>query len=69
MIVLVGLSHRTSPLPVRESLAFAKERLAEALRRMRQEAGVAEAMILSTCNRVELYGRGEEAEDAGSRLE
>jgi glutamyl-tRNA reductase len=69
VIVLVGLSHRTSPLPVRESLAFAKERLAEALRRMREEAGVAEAMILSTCNRVELYGRGEEAEDAGSRLE
>ena len=69
MIILVGLSHRTSPLPVRESLAFAKERLAEALTRMRQEAGVAEAMILSTCNRVELYARDDEAADGGSRLE
>ena len=69
MIVLVGLSHRTSPLPVRESLAFAKERLVEALQRMRQEAGVSEAMILSTCNRVELYGRSDESEGGGSRLE
>jgi len=68
VIVLVGLSHRTSPLPVRESLAFAKDRLAEALRRMKEEAGVAEAMILSTCNRVELYGRSEE-EEGGGRLE
>ena len=69
MIVLVGLSHRTSPLPVRESLAFAKERLAEALQRMRQEAAVSEAMILSTCNRVELYGRSDETTGAGARLE
>jgi len=68
VIILVGLSHRTSPLPVRESLAFAKDRLADALKRMRQEAGVAEAMILSTCNRVELYGRSDEAE-GGARLE
>jgi glutamyl-tRNA reductase len=69
VIVLVGLSHRTSPLPVRESLAFTKDRLSEALRRMRQEAGVSEAMILSTCNRVELYGRSDGAVAIGSRLE
>ena len=69
MIVVVGLSHRTSPLPVRESLAFAKDRLAEALRRMKEEGGVAEAMILSTCNRVELYGRSVEEERGEGRLE
>jgi len=69
VIVLVGLSHRTSPLPVRESLAFAKERLAEALQRMRQEAAVSEAMILSTCNRVELYARSDETTGSGTRLE
>jgi glutamyl-tRNA reductase len=68
VIVLVGISHRTSPLPVRESLAFAKDRLTDALRRMKEEGGVAEAMILSTCNRVELYGRSEE-EESGGRLE
>jgi glutamyl-tRNA reductase len=69
VIILVGLSHRTSPLPVRESLAFTRERLAEALQRIRTEAGVSEAMILSTCNRVELYGRGEESDDVVGRLQ
>ena len=69
VIVVVGLSHRTSPLPVRESMAFVKDRLADALRQMREQAGLAEAMILSTCNRVELYGRGAEGEEASGRLE
>ena len=59
MIAVVGVSHKTAPLEVREALAFPKERLAEVLRRLRDEAGVAEAMILSTCNRVELYARGD----------
>jgi glutamyl-tRNA reductase len=57
MIVVVGLNHETAPLAVREALAFPKERLAEALSRAREEAGLGEAMILSTCNRVEVYGR------------
>jgi glutamyl-tRNA reductase len=61
VIVIAGVSHRTAPLEVRESLAFARERLPEALRRMRSEAAAAESMILSTCNRVELYGRSVEA--------
>jgi glutamyl-tRNA reductase len=57
MILVVGLSHKTAPLAVRESLAFARERVPEALARLRDDAGLAEAMILSTCNRVEIYGR------------
>jgi glutamyl-tRNA reductase len=69
VIVVVGLSHRTSPLPVRESMAFVKDRLPDALRQMREQADLAEAMILSTCNRVELYGRGAEGEEASGRLE
>jgi glutamyl-tRNA reductase len=59
VIAVVGVSHRTAPLPVRESLAFPKERLAEVLRSLREVAGIAEAMVLSTCNRVELYARGD----------
>ena len=61
MIVVVGLSHKTAPLEVREALAFAKEGLVEALGRLRAEAGLAEAMVLSTCNRVEIYGRANES--------
>jgi glutamyl-tRNA reductase len=60
VIVVVGLSHRTAPLTVRERLAVPKERVAEALRRFREEAGLREAMLLSTCNRVEVYGCAEE---------
>ncbi|HEX9185765.1 MAG TPA: glutamyl-tRNA reductase, partial [Vicinamibacteria bacterium] len=60
MIVVVGLNHETAPVGVREALAFPKERLEEALARVREEAGLGEAVILSTCNRVEVYGRAAE---------
>ncbi|HXK09405.1 MAG TPA: glutamyl-tRNA reductase [Vicinamibacteria bacterium] len=60
MILVVGLNHETAPVAVREALAFPKERLAEALARVREDAGLGEAMILSTCNRVEVYGRSGE---------
>src|SRR5919106_3410819 len=68
MVVIVGLSHLTSPLAIREAMAFPRERLAEALRRLRAEAGLSEAMILSTCNRVELYGQADDDEGATDRL-
>ena len=70
MIVVVGLSHHTAPLALREALAFPREALEAALRRLREEAGLAEAMILSTCNRVEVYARGGEApaEEAVARF-
>jgi len=61
VIVVVGLNHETAPVAVREALAFPKERLGEALARVRQEAGLGEAVILSTCNRVEVYGRAAES--------
>ncbi len=61
MILVVGLNHETAPVAVREALAFPKEGLPEALARVREEAGLGEAVILSTCNRVEIYGRSTEA--------
>ncbi len=65
MIVVVGLNHETAPVAVREALAFPKETLPEALARVREETGLGEAVILSTCNRVEVYGRStEESKDA-----
>jgi glutamyl-tRNA reductase len=57
VIVLVGLNHDTAPVAVREALAFPGENLAEALAQLRSQTGLGEAMILSTCNRVEVYGR------------
>ncbi len=57
MIVVVGLSHRTAPIALRETMAFAREGLAEKLLSLRDTTGLDEVMILSTCNRVELYAR------------
>jgi glutamyl-tRNA reductase len=58
---IVGLSHKTAPIEVRERLAFAGDTLAEALRRLVAVPGVGEAMIVSTCNRVEVYAGIEDA--------
>lgn len=52
---IVGLSHKTAPIEVRERVAFAAETLAPSLQRVAALPGVGEAMIVSTCNRVELY--------------
>ena len=54
-IVAVGLNHRTAPVELRERLAVAEARLPEALARLKRWPGIAEGIILSTCNRVELY--------------
>ncbi len=55
MIVVVGLSHKGTPIDVRERLAMGKEELCEAMHRMRKSDEIGEVAILSTCNRVEVY--------------
>lgn len=54
-LVAVGLNHRTAPLALRETLAFSPEQAAAALGALRGRFPDGEAVILSTCNRVELY--------------
>jgi glutamyl-tRNA reductase len=53
-LLVTGVSHKTAPVEVREGLAFREEALAEALTDLRSRDGVEEALILSTCNRVEI---------------
>src|SRR5258706_3177100 len=55
---ILGMNHRTAPVALREKVAFSEERLLAALHTLRQEAGVAEVVILSTCNRTEVYWAG-----------
>ena len=52
-LVLVGVNHTTAPVEVRERLAIPLARLADATRALAHQPGVREALILSTCNRVE----------------
>lgn len=66
-LYLLGLSHKTAPVEVREKLALSPERLPQALQFLRRVAGMQEAAILSTCNRAEIYAVGDAA--AGARLE
>ncbi|MBW2403020.1 MAG: glutamyl-tRNA reductase [Deltaproteobacteria bacterium] len=53
--VVVGLSHRTAPVEVRERLAVAPNRLEQELREIAANGRLDEALLISTCNRVELY--------------
>ena len=55
---ILGINHKTAPVALREKVAFSEDRLVAALRLLRQEMGVAEAVILSTCNRTEVYWSG-----------
>ncbi len=52
-LALAGINHHTAPVQVREKLAFRPEEIPDALSRMRAQ-GATEALILSTCNRVEM---------------
>jgi glutamyl-tRNA reductase len=54
-ILVIGLNHRTAPVVVRERLAFAEARVPAALQTLRETGVADEAVILSTCNRVEIY--------------
>ena len=56
---VLGLNHKTAPLALREKVAFNEDRLAAALRALRHELGVSEVVILSTCNRTEVYWSGD----------
>jgi|MudIll2142460700_1097286.scaffolds.fasta_scaffold12007_2 glutamyl-tRNA reductase len=61
-IVVVGLSHKTAPVEIREKLAVPESRMGEALTRLCSYQGVREGMLLSTCNRVEVYAVVDEIE-------
>jgi glutamyl-tRNA reductase len=54
-VVVIGLSHRTSPVELRERFAFAEEKIPDALKALRESSLATEAVIVSTCNRVEIY--------------
>ncbi len=54
-VIAVGVSHRTAALDVRERLTFRPSELGPALERLRRSSGAGEAVMLSTCNRTEVY--------------
>jgi glutamyl-tRNA reductase len=63
-IVLLGTSHRTAPVELRERFALAESALPQILQRLRATTGADEVVILSTCNRVEIYAAAQDGADA-----
>ncbi|MDH7499073.1 MAG: glutamyl-tRNA reductase [candidate division NC10 bacterium] len=55
-LLVIGINHKTAPLQLRERLSFSREGCERFLEALRELPDLEEAMVLSTCNRVELYG-------------
>lgn len=68
-LVLIGLSHKTAPVEVRERVAFPQPLLPTALEGLRADAGAKESLILSTCNRVEILARTDSDPSAPGRIQ
>jgi len=68
-IILIGLSHKTAPVEIREKFCLTKDGVAEVLDRLRGISGIREGIVLSTCNRLEIVAarEGREAEEADLR--
>jgi len=63
-VVVIGLSHRSAPVELRERFAFVESRIPEALQQLRETGLITEGVVLSTCNRVEIYAATALAPDA-----
>jgi len=57
VLVAIGVSHKTAPIEIREKLAFFPEVKNQALADLVAQTALEEAVLLSTCNRTEIYGR------------
>src|SRR6202051_845900 len=69
-IVLIGMNHRTASVELRERVVFSAEQALEAAEQLRSRGILEETMVLSTCNRSELYGApGELATDGIGAVE
>src|SRR3972149_6014531 len=67
-IILVGLSHNTAPVEIRECLSFSGEHLPAGILKLRDFEEILECVILPTCNRVEVYATVEKPELGVARV-
>jgi len=61
-LIVIGVNHQTAPVEVREQFTISEARLPEAVKTLAAQPGIEEAMIVSTCNRVELIARTKDAD-------
>src|SRR6204780_1587547 len=65
-IVLIGLNHRTAPVELRERVSFTTDQAQQAAEELRAKGVLSETLVLSTCNRSELYGVPPESADVSA---
>jgi glutamyl-tRNA reductase len=68
VLAVLGLNHKTAPVEVRECLACPEESVKQALRRLEEHEDILECVVLSTCNRTEVYAVMEDVEDPSAVL-
>lgn len=66
-LILVGVNHKTTPVEIREKLAFTKGKIEDSVEHLFNYPEIIEHTILSTCNRVEIYARAKN-QDSGIDL-
>ena len=67
-ILVLGLNHKTAPLAIREKLSIPAKEVPELLKAMEHQAIFQERLLLSTCNRTEIYGVGDYPDHSVRRL-
>lgn len=67
-LLAIGINHKTAPVALREKVAFGPDSLPVALAELPQVPGVAEAVVLSTCNRTEVYCHGDDPQSVSRWL-
>ncbi len=65
-LLAVGLNHKTAPVELREKLSFTEDQIPPILKELLSLSGITEAIVLSTCNRIEFYAV---CEDAGKAVD
>ncbi|HKK81840.1 MAG TPA: hypothetical protein VJ909_06315, partial [Prolixibacteraceae bacterium] len=55
MIGIIGISYKTAPVDIREKFSFPKEEIVTFADFLQQEADISDIVLISTCNRTELY--------------
>lgn len=68
-LIVAGTNHKYSPIELREKISFSRRRLKDALTFLGEEFGLKSAVIVSTCNRVELYAACKDAQDGLNKIE
>ncbi|WP_066635966.1 glutamyl-tRNA reductase [Desulfolucanica intricata] len=63
LIIVVGVNHRTAPVEIREKLSFSESSIKESLAQLNSFPGIDGCVILSTCNRTEIYAATVELDD------